>query len=333
MKLLFNKQAADFSQEIKDTLAFIDADFPFKKIKPDLRTATAQFIEVVGKEVYADLYAIYTESNEAPAETEAGDNAYLIELAQYAIATAAYRLFAPSNDLKHGVNGRTMLSTEDDKTPFEHMLVASNDEMERRSFRAMNDFLKVLDDLSDTWKESDAYKESHRLFVRTTADFDRFFVINSRILLLKLQPALALAEKREIIPRVTRDVFETMKAKRNGTSETALTDKEAKLLPLIQEACVYTALAWGIVRLQATLFPEGVLQPLRGERTTIKGRAAFLGNQIDQLEQKFNEDAAEVLKEIESVMQPEVEETASLGEQTSEEDLFGFDADSNFVST
>jgi hypothetical protein len=320
---------------LKTALGFIDADLPYVKIMPDLRTATAQFIEVIGQDTYDDLYAIYTESNDAPDEATTGDNAYMLQLAQYAIATAAYRLFAPANDLQHGVNGRKMLKDEESgyERPYEHMLVASNDDLERRSFRAMDDLLKVLDELSDTWKDSNEYKASHRLFVRTTAEFDMYFPINSRLLLLKLQPGLAQAERREILPRITKEVFGTLKAKRNGTNSTALTATEQVLLSLIQEACVYSALSWSMPRLQATLFPQGILQPVRGDSATIKGRAVPQGNQIDQMAQKFALDAAKVLADIEAVLQPEEVPTPVNSEAAPKSVPFGFDDDSAFVST
>lgn len=300
MRLLFNKDEADFRQEIKEALGFIDADFPFIKMKSDLRTATSNIIGVIGKETYLILEKIYYDEAGTPVEATEGDNLRLLELAQYAVATAAYRLFAPANDLMHGTNGRKMLTDEDSKTPFEHMLVASNDELERRSFRAMDDLISLLDEISADWRNSDSYKASHRLLVRTTADFDRYHMISSRLLLLKLQPDLEFIEKREILPRLGKGALATLKLK--VSQDDTLDAQQLELLPLIQEACVNGALSRGVIRLQGTLFPEGLLQKTRGDRTTVKGRVAFLGNQVDQASQFFKQTAGQVYKEIEAVI-------------------------------
>ena len=328
MELLFNKQGADFSAEIKEALGFIDADFPYKKIKADLRTATSDLIKVIGKTTYEEILGFYKDGTDVDEEKE------MLELAQYAVATAAYRLFAPANDLQDGKNGRKMLTSDDSKTPFEHMLVASNDELERRSFRAMNDVLALLDAQSNTWKASDEYKASHKLFVRTVDEFNVFWSIDSRLLLIKLQPGLSLAEKREIVPRITSTVYKTLKDKRDGTSEVDLTETEKTLLPLIQEACVYSALSWGIPRLQTTLFPEGILQPVRGDRQTVTGRIPYQGNQVDQMAQLFRRDADRVLLEIEKLLEPTEEEAeANPKTELDSSQTISFDEDSNFVST
>lgn len=329
MRLLFAKTGVDSSDEIKRTLGFIDADFPFKKIKPDVRTATAEFVRTVGSGVYNELLALYDVAD-PPGDD---DEDSILELAQSAIMTSAYKLFAPANDLQHGVNGRKMLKGDDYERPYEHMLVASNDDLERRSFRAMNDFLRLLDEDSIIWKGSPEYLKSHRLIVRTTDDFDRYYVINSLLLLLKLQPGLTLAENNVIVPRVGASAFKLLKEKISGESILPLTDQEQQLLPLIKEACVYYALAWGVIRLQVNLFPDGILQSVRSDRATIKGRVPVVGNQIDQLEQKFKLDCENVLISIENLLKPIEVEPDIISKDTTESDLLGFDSDSNFVST
>src|SRR5690554_4824364 len=229
MKLLFNKPDADFSKEFKEALGYVDADFKFVKMAPDLRTATRQLIAIIGKPTYNTIVATYLVEEIDYTTT----NGQILQLAQNAIANHAYRLFAPSNDLQHGVNGRKMLTSNDSKTPFEHMLVASNDEMERRSFRAMDDLINLLDESSATWKDSDNYKASHKNFVRTVDQFDQFYTIESRFLLQKLSPGLALAEKREIISRIGISAYAALKVKLK--ENLPLDPEEGYLISLIQE--------------------------------------------------------------------------------------------------
>lgn len=324
MELLFNKTGADFSKEFKDILPFVDADFKFEKMLPDLRNATREVAGFLGNTTYSEIVATY--ETEFDAASSAGQ---IVIFAQTAIATMAYRQFAPVNDLQHGKNGRKMLTSEDSKTPFEWMMVNSNDELERRAFRAMDELINLLDESSATWKASENYKASHRLFVRTVAEFNQFYTINSRYLLEKLSPGLAIAEKRLIIPRIGQAAFDALKLKRKEAA--ALTADETILLLMIQEATVYAALAWGIIRLQVTLFPDSIAQAVRGDRATIKGRMPVVNNALDQLEQKFNQDAAQVLLDIEAFVKVPEPEPTTQTTNCPDEDKFGFSTDDGFV--
>ncbi len=324
MKLLFNKPGVDFSKEFKDILPFVDATFKYEKMLPDLRNATREVAGFLGNTTYLEIVDTY-ESEFNPASTVG----LIVIFAQTAIASMAYRTFAPINDLQHGNNGRKMLTSEESKTPFEHLIVGSNDELERRSFRAMDELINLLDESSATWKASDNYKATHKNFVRSVAEFNQFYAINSRYLLEKLSPGLAIAEKRLILPRIGEGAFESLKDKRRNNA--VLSAEEGILLLLIQEATSYAALAWGVIRLQVTLFPDSISQVVRGDRATIKGRMPIVNNALDQLEQKFKADAATVLLDIEAlVKEPDTPTTPDLN-KISEEDKYGFATDDGFV--
>lgn len=322
MKLLFNKTDADFSREFRETLGYVDAAFPFVKIAPDLRNATREIIDLIGADTYDEIYDFYKTDFDYNT-----DDGQILRTAQNAIANMAYRYFAPSNDLQHGPNGRKMLTSEESKTPFEHMILASNDEMDRRTNRAMDDFIETLDENSATWRNSENYKQTHRLFVRTTKEFDTYYMIGSRYLLQKLSPGLALAEKREIIPRITQTKYDALKTKRK--TNTPLDAEEEALLMLIQEATVYLALSWGVVRLQPTLFPDGIYQTIRSPHLTANAKVPFEGNQIDQLAQRFRWDAEKTLKEIEKVVAPPPDLDAY---ECPDQDKFNFSIDDKFVT-
>lgn len=329
MKLLFSQTSDTFSREFKEALGYVDANFPLIKIRPDLRNATRELINLIGSDTYNEIATTYENKDKEAPDKPSDEEMNLLILAQNAVANMAYRFFAPSNDLQHGVNGRKMLTDEKSKTPFEHMIVASNDELERRTNRAMDDLIDALDADSDTWKNSEEYKKTHRLFVRTTREFDLFYTINSRFLLQKLSPGLYLSEKREILSRIGAEKFKTLKEKRDGTDNTPLEDSELALLMLIQEATVYSALAWGVVRLQPTLFPDGIYQAIRSDRITISGKIPFAGNQIDQLAQRFTADAARTLKEIEKAVAPAPDPTDY---ECPDHDKFGYSINDKFVT-
>jgi hypothetical protein len=83
-----------------------------------------------------------------------------------------------------------------EKTTFQWMLDNDNAALEKRYYRALDDLIKFLDrskvetELTTTlytiWTNSEAFKATHHLMIRTVKEFDSVFPINSRLLLLKL---------------------------------------------------------------------------------------------------------------------------------------------------
>lgn len=296
MDLLFTT-GTGFSKELKNAIGFIDSDIPEIKIKPDIRTATRELINIIGNTTYEAIVDSYMLD-----EGEADKDATLIDFAQSAVGITAYALFAPANDLGHSPNGRKMRVSDDEKTPFEWMMARDDDNLQQRGMRAIDQLIKYMDESFDAWKDSDEYEASYKLFIRSTDEFNQHYQIDSRLLLLKLNPGINNCEKREIIPRIGIDLYELLKAKRINPVPVPFTADETLLLSYIQEACVFYSLAWGIPRLQINLFPDGILQSIRGERATIKGRIVPAGMEVNQVSNLFTADAARNFIEIEALM-------------------------------
>ena len=328
MDLLFGKTGQNFSHELKDALGFIDIDLPERKIKPDIRTATRELINVIGNTTYV---AIVTQYNLA--DDDVTKNKTLVSFAQTAVAASAYALFAPINDLAHTSNGRRMRSSDDEKTPFEWMVANSDDELQKRAFRAIDDLIKYMDESFTTWKASAEYIQSYKLFIRTTAEFNQFYIIDSRLLLLKLNPGINNCEQREIIVRIGKTLFDTLKAKRNGTNAVEMTADEKLLFGHIQEACAYYALSWAIPRLQINLMPEGNIQKIRSERSTIKGRIVPAGMEVSQTSMLFKNDAELSFREIESLMKKINPPTSTTEVDDCDDNPYGNCDDDLFVNT
>jgi hypothetical protein len=216
-------------------------------------------------------------------------------------------LFAPSNDLSHTNNGRKMRVDEHVKLPFEWMLDRDNAAIEKRYYRACDDLLRYLDDLptgniKTAWQDSDSFKESHRLFLRTVKDFDRFFLIKNRFLMLKLMPGIDDCEQYEIRSRIGIDKFDQLKAKTKANQVTDLIDIE--LLKLIKKACVMYSMAWAMPRLSVNLFPDGILQHVTSDKATTRGEKPTLKSETEAARQAFSNDASRVFIEIENLVKP-----------------------------
>lgn len=309
MKLLFTDSA-----QLNEYLGFVDADIDYDKIKSELYTATKELIALIGKEAYK--YALALQVKEAAEGDAAITEAETFQLFnfRYPIAVDAYRQYVPSNDLSHTNNGRKMRNGEHEKAAFEWMVNRDNDALEKRYYKAVDNLLDLLDEENPVfkleagetpevkWKNSEAFKKTHRLFVRTTSDFDEYFPINSRLLLLKLQPGLSQCERLEILPRIGKIKFDAQKSLLEGSTTNGALDEP--LLALIKEACVFFALSWAMSRLRVSLLPEGILQRYAGERVNSINSKVSEKLEAELAAQSFKADAEKVLKAIESYTAP-----------------------------
>ena len=293
MDLLFEKEGTNGSTELKSLLGFIDADIKFDKIKPDVITATNELVDLVGPEMYTLARAAYIANPVS--------DATLVYHMRYPIAIMAYSLLAPSNDIAHTANGRKMRQDENQKQAFEWMIDRDNQALQKRYYRAVDDLLKYLETI-EAWKTTEAYKAVKRLFVNNTKDFDEHFRIQSRFTLLQLAPGMRQCEERNILPRIGRERFDALKTA--VTTGATINDADAELIALIQEACVYHSLAWGMARLSVTIFPDGVLQAYTSDRETTQIRRPAVNTEVQAARQAFAADAASALERIEKLVAP-----------------------------
>ncbi|WZL88319.1 DUF6712 family protein [Salinimicrobium sp. 3283s] len=334
MKLLFT----DGKGEPKELLGFLDADMEIKKIKSQLFTATREIKLIIGEPTYDYFHTLYSKGEENPLNEE---EAYLLYNARYAIMLDAIRHYAPSGDVNFTKNGRKMRNENNQTAAWEWMINRSDEALEKDYYRAVDALLDVLDEINPViqplngetaevkWKATDAYLQTHRLYVRSTKDFDEYFPINSRLLLLKLQPGLAQCERVHIVPRIGKTRDTALKEALKSNSEEGL---DEDLLALIKEACVFYALAWAVRRLRVSILPEGILQRYSGERVNSKNSKVPEKMEAELTAQSFEADAEKVLQAIEIHIKAlnTIDEPAT---EFTTDPNFEFDDDDNFVST
>jgi hypothetical protein len=307
MKLLFQTTGTAGNTELKGLMGFIDANLKLTNLIPDLITATNDVIDLVGIEVYDKAITLYNNG-----ETSEGNKDFIYAI-RYPIAVNAYRLYAPNNDVSHTNDGRKQRQDEGQKLPWEWMLDRDNAALEKRYYRALDDLIKFLDrskvdtELPSTiytiWTNSEAYKKTQKLFIRTVSEFDEFFTIQSRLLLIKLAPAISECEQYEIRPRVGIEKMNALKLALKGNTEiTDATDIE--LIRLIRQASVSYSLAWSMTRLSVQLYPEGVLQHVTSDRATTRGAKPALKNETQEARQAFEADYKRTILAIEKLLEP-----------------------------
>ena len=310
MKLLFNPNT--FSSKFKDLLGFVDADIAFRRVKSALNAATDDIIDIIGETVYDSLFT-GDEINTA--------NAELLELVQYAIALKAYIIYAPTADVAVTNQGRSIRKDDGHVSLFKHQVDTHNDGLSQLYYRHLDRLLKYMakNNLPINQK-----KFSHEnLFIPSLSVFEDLFNINNSFLLyLNLLPGLRECERDEIIPRIGKPLFDT----KNDWMETKNT-----LFELIQKACVFYALSWGIKRLNAQLFPSGILSTSDSGNKGGDGfhRNPASDNARTELSQTFMSDAKAALQKIEQELS-RLENAGSVKVNLSD---FGFDECDKFIDT
>lgn len=255
MKILFDKEQTD-SSEILDVLGFTDADIALKNVWPYLRTASKEIYNIIGKTNY-DLAATEFESEIEPdPDSEVVE---LLELVRYAVALDAMRKYAPLIDVSITNDGRLFRRDEHQVAAFPWQIENSNRDMEKSYYAAVDALITFIVD-SDELEESEYMQQFSGLYVPNIREFQKYVNINdSHLLYYKLAPSLRLCEQREIINRMG-DKFPEYKLQ-----------KDSYIYGLVQNCCVYYAMADGVQKLSVQLFPDGLSKNISESTSRIKG--------------------------------------------------------------
>lgn len=287
MKILFTKENIG-TGELQEVLGFTDADIKVAKLWPYLRTASREIYEVIGKKNYTICENVFSEidnpATDIPEDESLEDDnpveqlpdegtevpeaiptteekQELFELVRYAIALNAFRKYQPLNDVSYTDDGRLFRRDEHQVAAFEWQIDKSDDAMERSYYEAVDELITFILD-SEALEPSDYMTAFSGLYVPNLRTFQKFVNINnSHLLYFKLAPSIRLCEQREIINRLG-DKFAEYKLPEQ---------KDSYITNLIQNCCVYFAMADGIQKFSAQLFPEGLMKSEKTNKKTASG--------------------------------------------------------------
>lgn len=255
MKILFTKDSQG-TGEMQEILGFSDADIPVAKVWPYLRTASREIYEIIGKTNY-QICETVANSEIVPSE----EHSDLYDLVRYAVALNAFRKHAPLTDISFTNEGRLFRKGELEGAALEWQIDKSDDAMERSYYEAVDELITFIMD-SEELEPSDYMTQFSGLYVPNLKTFQKFININnSHLLYFKLAPSLRLCEQREIINRLG-DKFSEYKLPIN---------KDSYITNLIQNCCVYFAMADGIQKFSVQLFPEGLMKAEKTNKKTASG--------------------------------------------------------------
>lgn len=283
MKILFNKDQSQ-SGELLEVLGFTDADINLAKVWPYLRSASREIFTVIGEDNYELCEAVDPEDVD-----DENENDQLYELVRYAVALDAFRKYAPLNDLAFTNEGRLFRRDEHQVAAFQWQIDNSNDAMERRYYESVDEIINFIMD-SEVLEPSDYMTQFSGLYVPNLKAFQKYVNINdSHLLYFKLAPSLRLCEQREIINRMG-DKFPEYKA---------VAMRDSYIHGLVQNICVYFAMADGIQKFSVQLFPEGLMKA--GKESQANKRSAS-GYDKESMTLFYRSELASLLKMLEIEM-------------------------------
>ena len=259
MDLLFNN-INDGQNELKKTLGFLDGDFSYVNLEPDIKINTAYLIDFIGQSVYDKLVEDYKDSSKDPLSVSA------IDFSRLYLASMAYLDYAPNNDLTHGNSGRSFRNEDNEKLPWEWQIDKDNAAISERAYKALDQLFAILDKSEWTeWTESEAYKTANKLFIKSAIQFDKAFSINkSSQLYYRLVPFMEDIETDEILPILSESVVMELKS----TEEPS--DSQKRLLNQARNALAYLSLAKGLKSFPVEMFPRTLVY---AENTRMKSQA------------------------------------------------------------
>ncbi len=346
-----------FSKEFKERLGFVDADISFKRLKPSLEIATDEIIDIISSETYSqvldfifppDIPEEEIPEEEIPAEEiieEESENqegediseeeteipvyaqfseltekqkSNFLDLLTYAIYLKAFVLYVPTGDLASGNNGRTMRRDDHTVAAFQWQIDKHDESLEQLFYRHLDRLLRFM--FENNLQVNQKKYDHKNLIVNSIDIFETHFEINgSRLLYLKLLPAIREAERLQILPRTGKDYLVQIKE-----------EPDSALAFLAQKCVVSYAMVWGINRLNLQLFPKGVLQndsksdnKKTSDPVQKQGLALTFKNDLER-------DLLQLEKEISILQNPPV--ILQNDEQDLDEPDFGFGCNDKFVS-
>lgn len=303
MKLLFYKSPED-TTELRVVTGFADADFSPAAIRPSMEMATDELIKVIGRKTYDMIHSWYI----AEPDTATSEEKELVRKTQTAVGFRSLMILAPLKDLALTNQGRLMRSDEHHKQAFEWMIDRHDQSLESIYYKSLDRLIEALDEINPIveispemkWKDTEIYKNSFDVFFRTTEEFNQFFSIESRYLLMKLAPGIKKVKTEQLAAILTKEVLdEYMDKLKNG--EPVPSDE---VLHHMKAACAYLSLAWAIPLMSATLFPKGVMQSYVAERATSQAKKVPERSEVGVITLLFKEDGRKSLMKLEELLRP-----------------------------
>jgi len=188
--------------------------FSLASIQPDMKLVEYERIQpLVGAAFYYQLDAKVTAGARlTEAETD------VLSLLRRAVASLAMVAYLPMNQLQITDAGVTVLTTSDQKQPFQWQINQLRANLQGKGYNALEQALNLLDEHIEepefeAWATSTAAAASHKFFLNTATQFTEHYNIgNSRLTYLALLPTLRKMERFRLEPVLGTAYYLELKA-------------------------------------------------------------------------------------------------------------------------
>lgn len=245
--MVFNKDK-NGAKELRELTSNYYANNDFTKIIGEIELATEELTALIGEKVInlADRY--YNKPDEE-------SNEELIRKVQRPIAILATLRMYQKNDLSHEDDGRKFKISTDggEKLPWEWQLDRDDMLHLEEYYRAVDSLIRFLNKNEfKEWTETDTYKSSQQLIVRSGVSFDSYFPIDkSERIFLLLIPFIREAQRLTVKRAYGIGWDELLK-------EESVPESDAHYAACM--AVVLLAMGTALKRLPLRVFPGGVIR-------------------------------------------------------------------------
>ena len=246
-------------KEIQDLLP-IGAGNNFNRLKPHLQNAETAFIKpLLGSEMYAEISEFYENyPYDTPTSVQEDCGTLLLKL-QHAIVHLAYYVGFDFLSVSASDMGFQRIESQTTKTLFKYQEDNLRTYFKTSGFNMLDDALVFMEENIASfaeWSASATYTVFKQAFVKTASEFNAiYFINNSRLTFLRLQPHIKFVEDTVIKPAIGEDTWDEIKA---GMIDSPVPAKVVSVLPYIRTPLAYFAVALLMEESGADLTDKGL---------------------------------------------------------------------------
>lgn len=291
------------TEEIKKYIS-VNMSTEIRTIKPYIKQAETKFIRpLLGDLLFARLQEYYNGSGSSSSSSGSAIMDELLEKVQLPLIYYAYHLYAPIGAVMISDSGIHISVHDNKKTAFEWQV----DKVEKSILNTAFDFSEYLLEWLETeidefeeWFESDAYTESHDLFINKAKDFNKEFEINnSRLLFVKLKPIIKSIENKFIVKTISSELAKEIKSQ---IVSGKVKDKNQLVLDLIKPALAHLTMARALTELSVDILPDAVSEKIIGTNITMNAKNAVSPQKLYALKEELTNDGNAEIKALQEFL-------------------------------
>lgn len=282
------------SKEIAAVTGNYYANGNFEKIVPYLDLAYRQVAKLIGMDIIRKADVIFNKSDKTDEEQE------FLKLVQIPVAIKGTLELYRHNDVSHEDTGRKVkIDSEHEKIPWEWQL-SHDDELHLEDYyQALDDLIYYLDEkATDEWLSQKKKIGVDELLIPDSDEFSMFWPINSPRIFISLAPLMREAQRRWLIPAMTSDKFNEVKASLS-------TNSVSSVYPYAANALVLMTMELAFSRGMYSIFPLGIVQSNIGTDGMYKGDTISYNSILNYVHYLHHE-AASVLDTMKKEIKGEV---------------------------